>query len=94
MDNLEQLLEKYRDMQIELRPHIEALKELETAIKNHVRETAEVAQIDGASVKIRRGSIRTKWDTKALEGYAVANPDVLEFMTKTQTADVVTIKVD
>ena len=90
---LASMLEMYRDMKAELQPQIDALKQIENAIKTHVRDTGEVATGDGASVKIRKGSTRTSWDSKGLKGYAVANPDILQFMTEKRSADVVTIKV-
>ena len=91
---LNELLEQYRDMKTELAPAIARLSELEKEIKAHVRETGETATIEGASVKIRKGSTRTSWDSKGLNGYAVAYPEIEEFKTVKQSADVVTIKVD
>ena len=91
--NLELLLEMYRDMKTELQPALDQLKAIENDIKKHVKETGEVAEIDGASVSLRHGYTRTSWDGKALKGYAAAHPEILEFCKERQVGPSAVIKV-
>ena len=90
---LQDLLIQYRDMKIELKPALDLLAELEMQIKEHVRETGETIDIDGASITVRPGTVRKTWDNRALEGYAVSHPEILQFLKKSPVAPAVTIKV-
>lgn len=91
--NLTEALEKYRDMNIELSPAIDAMKDLEKQIKDHILETGEMADVDGVTVSIRSGYTRTSWDGKKLEGYAAAHPEVLAFAKETAVGQSVAVKV-
>lgn len=65
----------------------EAEKQVE-AIKKQIQDHAKTngaASGSGYEVVL---STRASWDTKALEGYAVAHPDVLKLKTETITATV------
>lgn len=69
------------DLEMEYLPQIEAAEKAAGDIDNVIREcTTQLRQ----SVKSASGvqavySERTTWDTKGLEGYAVAHPEVLHF---------------
>ena len=54
-----------------------ALAGLEADAKRHVVTTGETAKIDGLSVTFVKG--RTTWDSKALDGYAAAHPEIERF---------------
>jgi hypothetical protein len=93
--NLEEMLQEYRDMKIELAFPLERLKKLETQIKDVVRETGETAEIDGAYIKVTTPKkARVRWDTKALEGFAAAHPELLELKTEYWAKPSVRIVVD
>jgi hypothetical protein len=93
MVTLDDMLTIYRDMSQELAPMLKELKDLENAIKGHVKETGETGNVDGVTVKIRNGYERSTWDSKALKGYAVAHPEIAEFCKITVVGPSVSIKV-
>lgn len=86
-------LETYREMKAELKPALDMLKAIEKDIKKHVLETGEVAEVDGASVSIRKGYTRTSWDGKALTGYAAAHPEIMEFRSNKEIKPSAVIKI-
>ena len=92
---LEQLLKTFRDKKVELALPLEQLSNLENKIKNHVRDTGETAEIEGARITVTAPkNPRVKWDTKALEGIAVMNPKILALKTEYWPAASVRIIVD
>ena len=94
MLNLNDALTIYRDMSQELAPMLAELKELESQIKAHVKETGETGDVDGVTVKISKGYERASWDGKALKGYAAAHPEISEFCKVTAVGPSVSIKVN
>ena len=90
---VEQALEAYRDMKIELAPTLDTLKRLEYHIKSEVLATGELLKIDGAETAFRKGYTRTSWDNKALRGYAAAHPEIMSFCKETEVGPSVQIKV-
>ena len=92
--NLEEALVMYRDLTTEYAPAVERLAELKKQIVNHVRKTGEVASLDGVQVTISPGQNRVKWNTKALEGFVVAHPELEALKTEYTTQPVVRLKVD
>lgn len=74
-------LAQLRDMKAELGPALAEMKRLENEIKAELLETGEKVNVDGVTVTFRKGGLSTRWDSKALEGYAIAYPEVLEFKT-------------
>jgi hypothetical protein len=92
---LEELLTEYRDMKIELAYPLEQLTKLEKQIKDIVKETGETAEIEGARIKvIPPRNPRARWDTKALEGFAAAHPELLELKTEYWPSPSVRIVID
>lgn len=77
--NLDEMLQQYAAMTIELAPALDAMKDLERRIKAHVLETGETGNGDAVAVTIRNGYERTTWDGKALAGYAAAHPEIEQF---------------
>lgn len=93
--NLEELLTEYRDMKIELAFPLERLSVLEKQIKDIVKETGETAEIEGARIKVTPPkNPRARWNTKALEGFAAAHPELLELKTEYWPSPSVRIIVD
>ena len=92
---LEQLLEKYRDMKVELAFPLEQLSTLEKQIREHVKDTGETAEIEGARITVTPPkSPRVTWNTKALEGLLITNPALGKLRTEKWAAPSVRIIVD
>ena len=91
--NLKDALKTYRDMFIELGPGLAVMEGLEKRIKEHIKETGEVAEVDGVKVSVRQGYTRKSWDSKKLEGYATAHPEIWDFCKESETAPSVSLKV-
>lgn len=95
--DLEEALEMLRDMKAEVAPALESIKALEARIKEKALEELEpgdAVEVEGARLSIRNGYSRTYWNGKALEGYAVANPEILEFRSERQYSPSAVIKVE
>jgi hypothetical protein len=74
--------------------HLESpLKQIESEIKRCVIESGESISGHGIDVTYRKGYTRHKWDNKGLQGYAVANQDVLAFHSETEVGPSAAIKV-
>lgn len=91
---LEAALQTLVDMKREAAPLLAQIKDIESAIKNHVLETGETAEVEGASVSVRNGYTRVSWDSKALQGYAAAHPAIEKFMKVSEVGPSVIIKVE
>ena len=89
---LEEMLEQYRDMTQELQPALDHLKTLKKRIQEHVLETGQIAEVEGAKVSIRNGYTRTSWDSKALAGYAAIRPEILQFKTEREIGPAAVVK--
>ncbi len=93
--NLEEMLTEYRDMKVEMAFPLERLGQLETQIKDLVRETGETPEIEGARIKVTTPKKpRVKWDTKALEGFAAAHPELAALKSEYWAKPSVRIVVD
>ncbi len=96
------LLEFYRDSKQEMAYYEAVLantkKRIVAATKIRMAkdgEVGEVAKIDGASINvIAPKKPRVTWNSAGLDGYAVANPDVLKFRTEKWSAPSIRIKVN
>ena len=74
----------------------------EVSIVSHQLLIKELVIIEGKTVKtefgtvsFRKGSIRTYWDSKALEGYAAGGHDeILQFKKETEVKPSITIKME
>lgn len=92
---LELKLAEYRDMKTELAFPLEKLSKLEKEIRDLVKTTGEVAEIDGARIKvIRPKNPRVRWNTKALEGFAAAHPELQALREEYWPSPSVRIEVD
>lgn len=92
--NLEELLADYRDLTHELSPALAELKQLKSEIREHVLDTGELAEIEGAKISVRRGGTRTTWNGKMLEGFEMAHPEIGAAKTVKKVGPSVVIKVD
>ena len=79
----EELREQLDDLQAEEMTTLSAFQEAIDLLSNEIR--AEVAAV-GVSVKVKDLPImavyyqpRATWDSKALDGYAAAHPEILQF---------------
>ena len=90
---LAEMLADYRDMVAKLKPALAEMNDLKKAIQQHVIETGEVGEVEGCKVSIRKGYTRMSWNGKGLQGYAVANPEVLAFATEKEVKASAVIKV-
>jgi hypothetical protein len=101
---LDMLLEKYHEYYVEAQPSIIALrkviarleapyKTLSAEISQRVIREGRSADGHGVTATYRHGYIRHKWDNEGLQGYAVANPDVLVFHSETEVEPTCAIKV-
>ena len=96
------LLKIYRDMKIEIAMPLEQLYTIETAVKQAARlrvqatgERNTFMAVDGARIKStppRRP--RVTWNTAALDGYAAAHPEILEFRTEKWAAPSIKLIID
>lgn len=73
-------------------PFLEKINKLEEEIKAEVIESGKKYKNDLAEVSYRKGYTRTSWDTKKLEGYAVAHPEVEEFKKVSEVSATASIK--
>lgn len=90
----ESLLAEYRDLKVEMAFFLEVLRTLEKRIKTHVKETGELAEIDGARIVVRPSKPRERWDPKGLTTYAITNPEILQYKTMITYSPSVIIQVD
>lgn len=92
--DIEVMLIAYRNAEQEIAPLLAELKELGGRIKKHILETGELVRVEGANTSFRKGYTRSSWDNKGLRGYAVAYPEVLDFLKETEVGPAVSIRVD
>lgn len=73
--------EQLDELTAEYAPMLESAKsllaDLEKQAKELVVANGESAKVDGLSVSYVKG--RVSWDTKALDGYAAAHPEIEQF---------------
>lgn len=75
-------------MRVEIQPMLDAIKEQEDAIREHVLKTGELHD----RVQIRDEYTRVSWDSRALEGFASAHPEILQFRKESTVKRTVVIK--
>jgi len=90
---LEELMEQYEAMYIELTPLTARMNEVKNQIVARVKEEGEPAKHGNVSATIRSGYTRQTWDGKGLTGYAVAHPEVLAFRKEKRIGLSVAVKV-
>lgn len=73
------LIQAQYDLEVE--PLIGEMVELEAAIKTAVIEAGQT--VKGSSLMAAYAKGRTTWDSKALEGYAAAHPEINPFRSTT-----------
>jgi hypothetical protein len=86
---------KYRDLKRKTAFVLEQIHTLEKEIRAEIKDTGELPIVEGVTFKITHPKKeRTKWNTAGLEGYAISNPDVLEFQTKYWASPSLSITVE
>lgn len=91
---LKALLAQWRNLKSTLQPMLDDLSNLENEIKSRVTDLGEPVRISGASATIRNGYTRETWDGKALNGYAAAHPEILQFRSETAVKPAVVLKME
>jgi len=91
--NIQEALEKYRDLKTELSIKLDTLNQLKFHIKKLSLSSGEIVKVDGASTSFRKGYVRSSWDNRGLRGYAVAHPEILTFVSETRTSATVYIRL-
>ncbi len=74
------------------KPFLEKINKLEEEIKAGVLESGKKYKHDLAEVSYRKGYVRASWDTKKLDGYATAHPEIKEFKKETEVKPSSSIK--
>jgi hypothetical protein len=92
--SIEEKIQTYLNLKLELQPLINGLQEMENDIKASILETGEIPEVPGIKIKIRKAYTRSSWDNKGLRGYAVAHPEVMGFVKETSIKPGVSIKVE
>jgi len=104
VSRINDLLAMYRELHDNSRDQMERLQaqlnelrlpliDLEDRIKATVLEAGESAEHLGVKATYRSGYDRVSYDSKALDGYAAAHPEVLAFRKATQCRPSVSVKV-
>ncbi len=73
--------QQLRDIDSEYDPKLEAISQERAQLEAEVRNDVMVSG-EGVIGEVYRASYvegRTSWDTKALDGYAVAHPEIVQF---------------
>lgn len=89
---LTEKLEKLRDMKLEFSGIEAEMKRLEAEVKSEMLETGERPDVQGVKITFRKGSESVRWDSKALQGYAAAHPEIEQFMSISATRPSVALK--
>lgn len=82
---LNETLAEYAKLDRRLREDIKRHKQLEDTAKDLVRELGSDYDHDDVLCTLGKPQQRTKWNTRELDGYAIANPDVLQFRSSYTT---------
>lgn len=86
---IDALTAKLREAAAPFQAQVDAL---EAEIKSAAVQEAASFKAHDVSVTYRKGYDRVTWDTKKLDGYAAAHPEVLPFRSVTVVAPSVSIK--
>ncbi len=87
------LFEAYEELYLELAPKIAILEGLKKGIKKEVLEIGESTSHGRVRVTCKKGYKRVFWDSKGLDGYAVAHPEVRELRSEREYSASVSIRV-
>lgn len=95
MNSIEELLTDYRNKKKILQSRMDELADLEGQIKAIAKESKQGVEIEGARViVIEPKNPRVSWNTKALEGFAAAHPELKDLRSESWPAPSVRIIVD
>jgi len=95
-DDRAQLQEELNKIQEEIdtisEPFADDARILEDEIKAEVLESGKKYKHELANVTYRKGYTRASWDTKKLDGFAAAHPEIMEFKKETEVNATASIK--
>ena len=84
---------EYEKLYVSLQPSMDKLKRLKEMIKTLVLQVGRTCSHGATTATYRKGYVRVSWDGKGLDGYAVANPEVLHFRKESKVESTVSISV-
>ena len=93
MHDIYTLMEEYERLYREMLPIREKLDSLKKDIKSVVLQGGNAISHGAVTATYRKGYTRVSWDSKGLDGYAVANPGVLHFRRESKVKSTVSISV-
>ena len=88
---------RYRDMAQALEGQIKSLNDLKKKVQQRalsIGEPGEVLEIEEATLSIRKGYVRRTWNGKGLDGYAIAHPEILSFVSSREIGPTAAITVE
>jgi hypothetical protein len=94
-----QAKEEVSRLQSILTPLLESIKDIEDPYRSKMAKIEDIIKANstgsvtahGVKVSYRKGYPKVTYDSKALDGYAIANPDVLNFRSETQVKPIFSI---
>lgn len=102
---VQRLLREYKQLYDQLSPRILALtqeladlqfplQELEKEVKQEVLKGGVSVKTQWANATYVKESVRVKWDSKKLDGYMAAHPEIKEFRSESKASAYVRLKVN
>jgi len=89
----DKLFAEYEELYLELQPKLARLNQLKAELGKSVNKRRAEVEYGMVTVSYRAGYTRPKWDTRALEGYSAAHPDILQFKSEIVVKPGAAIKV-
>jgi len=94
------LLKHYSGLKSEITPYLTHMKETEDRLKKAIKFRSTITGETGTVIDIPEGRVkiihpkqpRRYWDGKALDGFAAAHPEILEFRTEKMPSPTVRIE--
>jgi hypothetical protein len=87
------LFEEYERLYLFMQEEQAELDRLKGEIKAHVLEVGDTVSHGAVVAQYRSGYKRVSWDSKRLDGYAAANPEILAFRKESEVSPTVSISV-
>ena len=84
---------EYEKLYVALRPSMDKLERLKETIKTLVLQEGSTVSHGATTATYRKGYARVSWDSKKLDGYAAAHPEMLPFRSETGVSPSVSISV-
>lgn len=90
---LQAMMEEYEALYVKLASSIERLASMKRGIQDTVKAFGRSVEHGNVEATFRKGYERTSWDSKGLDGYRVAHPEISAFRSTKQVGPSVAIKV-